>query len=169
MTLPYQARLIEVIMDVLFSAERRRIDKLILALCDRNTIFKQKACFGFMYKGERFVPQCYRNNPREIRVLPGLAHELQKDVMDFDRDYSKLHTDMVHVKQLLTLLLSQCSNKQEVRDSLPECVVNLTDLRNMPRCIQDPAFLIRNNVHFLREYERTLPKIEFYSVTHMLY
>lgn len=169
MSVPFQSQWIDVLLNVLFAAEDRRLDKRIFELTERNSQLKKETCYGFMYQGERYVPKAYLGHLKAVRRISSLHFELNNELLSFIMDSNKVKQDKVHIKQLLTLLLSQCKDVQEARDSIPDCLANLTELRTTPRKCQDPTFLIRNNKHFLAEYERTLPKIQFYTATQLLY
>lgn len=155
-------------VEVLFAPDRKRLDAMVKSLTDRNSLLKNKFTVGFMYQGTRHIPEEYKNYRTKDSIL-SLDLSLNDDLMKYVSEKRKLENDIVHIRQLFTVLVMQCANVQEVRDSMPECVIALTKLKNMPRKIQDPTFLIRSNEHHMYDYERLLPKIQMYSVANLLY
>ena len=160
---------VDQIMAILFLPEQRRLDKIVSELCIKNGQIKGTVCYGFIFQGERYVPSEHMNKLKHLKSLGSLAINLLNEVNAFKCDKQKITNDMTHIKQLLFNMTFQCCDRQELRDSLPECVVNLTDLKNLPRICQDPTRFLRDNRWYMEEYERVLPKIEFYSTMHLIY
>lgn len=158
---------IQTIMGLLFQHELKRIGELVEKLNYLNCVEKNTVAHGFMYQGVRYVaPSCigvYKKN------LPNLAFTLSDEAAQFISEKNKIDTDMIHIRQALIALVTQCTTMQELRDSLPDCIVQLTSLKSLPRTIQDNTYLIRSNKYQLEEYNRILPKIQMYSVSQLLY
>lgn len=164
---------IKAITDRLFAPEERRIDKMIDELNQRNGAIKGKQLFGFMHLGKRYVPESCKVQAAALRrqqIMPSLAFELNDDASTFITDVKKVELDKEQIKQVLFKLLYQANTLQDIRDSLPECLVPLVpEIAKLSRHNDDPTWLIRNDHRALRQYEKMLPKIELYAMTRMIY
>ena len=155
-------------LDCLFLAESTRIDKAITDLCQKNANLTGNHCFGFMYQARRFIPAVNMDSLKKQKQLPTLHIKLADDVIAFHSDLMRLERDKNQIKQIFFLLLKDCTSEQDVRNCLPECVVNLTQYKNMyPRRLYDGAQRLAPSVR--QDYEKILPKIEMYSVSYLLY
>ena len=167
---------LDAIMERLFAPETRRIDRMIESLTERNSRAKGKTTYGFIHLGTVYISESnkplYRafhgknkNNP-----VPALSLELAREASTFVNDVTKVNNDKDRIRQVLYKLIYQANSKQEIRDALPECVVQIMDgWKDMPRTMNDCAWLIRNDWRSVRDYEKMLPKIEFYAMTALIY
>lgn len=153
----------------LFEAEKRRINKMIFDLTSKNSKIKNQFTSGFKYQGEMYIPSEYHHLRIAGKTLPSLSIQLSEEVITFSNEKIKLEKDMIQVKQLLVCIIANCNDEQELRDSLPECLVALSPLKVLPRKFNEPTYLTRSDEHHKREYYRLLPLIEMYSVTQLLY
>lgn len=160
------------IMERLFAPETRRIDKMVESLTERNSKILGRPTHGFMHMGKLYVPKSaeaiFRMN-RKIAV-PSISIELIDEISAFNTDINKINRDKDKIRQVLFKLIYQANSKQEIRDALPECVVQIIEeFRGMPRTMVDCTWLIRNDWRSMRDYEKVLPKIEFYAMTALIY
>ena len=163
---------IDAIMARLFAPEDRRIGKLVASLNQQNSELKGKPLHGFMHMGKRYIAPEYMNMQKALarQPLPTLAFTLLNQANDFDSEVKKLALDRDQIKQVLFQLIHQVNDLQELRDALPECLVHLVpEVKDLKRKINDPTWLIRSNKFAMKAYEKTLPKIEMYSVMGMMY
>lgn len=164
---------IKAITERLFAPEDRRIDKMIEELNQRNSAIKGKQLFGFMHLGKRYIPQSCKAQAAALRkqqVIPSLAFELIDEASVFINDVKKVESDREQIKQVLFKLLYQANTLQDIRDSLPECLISLVpEVAKMDRRNEDPTWLIRNDHRALKQYAKMLPKIELYAMTRMIY
>lgn len=167
MTLANAHEVIRNVAIALFSAEERR-----LATAKEQFIKSNKECYpnkphdGFTYKGEVFFPTGLMKG---ARTKVPLHFSLTDQVDDYLADMEKVWTDRHMISQLLVPILVPCESQQDIRDALPNCVVDtLADLKNIKR-VREPAFTIVNNDRIYKQYIKALPKIEFYATTRLLY
>lgn len=170
---------ITLIENQLFAAEDRRIDDMLVRINDKNTSLKAASGIGFMgftHIGKTYVPRKYQNAAKNIRremrhvLIPPVSLELAEEVGHFANEVNKIESDKKVIRQLLPKLLRPVTTMQELRDALPDCVANkITVLAEYKRVNPDPTWPIKNDERALREYDRILPRIEFYSVSHLLY
>lgn len=149
----------------LFRAETTRLDGLMSQLCDAQTVASGVTCYGFLYQGQRFV--CERHKDMRQPILPSLAHTLFHQLAAFMADWNSVENDKANIKQLLGWMLRHKQTEQEIRNSLPECVVSLVGLDHYLRT--EPISFENMTPQFKNQYEKWLPKIEMYSVTCLLY
>lgn len=170
---------VKVIFDHLLAAEMRRIESMLVQLNDKNSALKAPAgskFYGFVHMGKTYIPEEYSyllpHIPRQQRhkLIPPIALELAEEVGTFASEVAKLESDKTAIHQMLFKLLRPVTTMQELRDALPDCVATkLPQLASLQRQNPDPTWSIKNDPRALREYDRVLPRIEFYSVSHLLY
>ena len=177
MALSNSYQILDKIITILFEPEARRIDKLVSRLNELNHRAKGKPCYGFMHMGEVYVPSEHIDSFRAVhgrrgasQAVPTLAITLMDEARDFLAEVNKVKSDKDLIRQVLFKLIFQAGSKQEIRDALPECIVQLLpELKNYNRQQNDPAYLIRSDWRAVRDYEKALPKIELYAMTRLLY
>lgn len=166
------------IISVLFAPEKRRVDRMIVMLNEENGKKKGIVPLGFMHMGNVYVPQ---DNMHLFKVLhgkqrgagekiPTLAFELAAKASEFMADLNVLKADEAKIRQVLYLMIHQANDFQELRDAIPDCIANvMSEFKEVPRKMVDCTYLIRNNWRSVRDYERALPKMEFYAMTALIY
>jgi hypothetical protein len=167
---------LDAIMKRLFEPEARRIDNHIKKLTEKNIALKGGLLLGFIHLGEVYLPKenepLYKATSHSLRgksVQP-LAFELIQEASDFISDIKKLNLDKAQIKQVLFHQIINACNLQEIRDALPECIVPLMpELKGLNRQLTDPTYWIRSDPRAVKEFNRMLPKIEFYAMTRMIY
>ena len=82
---------------------------------------------------------------------------------------SNLERDEKEIRQILFKLLDHCISKQNIRDSLPEPVVQLfPDIACMPRIVPVAHYMDKDKLT-RNEFDRLLPKIEAYAISKLFY
>lgn len=153
-------------VEVLFKSETTRMDNWVFDLCKRNAALTGEECLGFKYKAQRYTPTEYSwiKPPRD---LPTLSILLSEDVIKFYIESQRIEKDLIQIKQLFNTLLLKCSNRFEIRNVLPECVVVLMDLTaEFPERAYPEGFNLSPMAKL--QYDSLLPKIQMYSVIHLI-
>lgn len=158
-------RWVSFLLNALFKAEERRTTSLIKTLCDEATSVSKKKYEGFVYQG---VSYTCSNERKKLGIYP-LPFQLTETCTAFISEIRKVDNDRVRIKQLLIKIINNCSTPQEIRDSLPDCLVNLTSLKDYDRIHLNMFYLIESDKYNLAEYKKLLPVIEAYSVSHLIY
>lgn len=160
-------KFLDALVNKLFTAEERRLDKIVETLDRRNREIGGHKPQGFLLQGKLYRP----NNTILIAKtgIKPLAYELTDDGNKFLKDRIQIDQDRQAIKQILYKLVEPCQNAQEIRDTLPECLVSLVpELSKMERRFAKGFFAPKDD-RFVRQYEAILPKIEMYSVSCLLY
>ena len=159
---------VNLLTKALFLAETRRIGVIVTELTQQNNAEKKTNSVGFRHIGETFViPRLKRTSKTP---LPTLSFTLTNEGNDLLKERRALDLDKSLISQVLYKQLYQCNNLQEVRDSLPDCLVALIpELAKIPRQMTDPLWINRNDERAMAQYRKILPKIEMYSVGQLLY
>lgn len=158
---------IEGVLDRLLTAENRRMDTMIAELSYRNELRKGHIYYGFMYLGEMYVPEKYRGLAKASGIPP-LDYSLDREGNALVTEHKRLLNDRQMIRQLLVKLLRDATTPQRIRDCLPDCLVQYTSVKDLPRFDSIEA-LIDHDKRLLSHYQKLLPKIEMYSVSAMLY
>ncbi|MNO13141.1 hypothetical protein D3C76_27670 [compost metagenome] len=160
-------KFLDALVKKLFAAEERRLDKIVETLDQRNREIGGHRPQGFLLQGKLYRP----SNATLIAIvgIKPLAYELSDDGNKFLKDRNQIDQDRQSIKQILYKLVEPCQNAQEIRDTLPECLVSLVpELSKMERRFATGFFAPKDD-RFVRQYEAILPKIEMYSVSCLLY
>lgn len=158
--------LIDEIKSMLFAPENRRLAAAIDQLVDSHDEINRDHTMGFMFNGE-----VYRHSRSNTiyQSWPMLAWALNGDMERWLKDRKQVQLDEAQIGQMLFKLLYQANDLQEIRDTLPECLVSLVpQLRAMQRKFNQ-EFLIRHNERDLKQFRKILPKIEMYAMASLIY
>lgn len=159
---------VDLLTNALFVAETRRIGGIIAELTNQNNMQKKTDAIGFRHVGETFTIPGMKRMGRS--PIPTLSFTLSKEGNDLLKERRVLEMDKSLISQVLFKQLYQCNTIQEVRDSLPDCLVALIpELAKIPRNMIDPLWINRNDERAMTQYRKILPKIEMYSVGQLLY
>lgn len=156
------------IIETLFEPERRRLDKEIERLDKSNREMKKHERWGFMHAGVVYVP---KNSPykREPTGYPTLHFALCRDANSFMHDMQTVENDKQMIKQVCHLLIHSCETWQDMRNALPDSLVELApSLKELSRTSEE-AYTIRHDDRAMRQYTQLLDKIDFYVATRMIY
>ena len=158
-------------IDRLFEFEYKRIEKMKINICEQISLHRGKlaTCFylsGKLHTPTQYVQQGYHRTPREKPTLPfQLTHlgiELEKDMAIAANDESK-------IRQILSKLVLPCQTLQDIRDALPECLVQMNhQLKDLTRT-KDAAWVIANDKVAMQQYNKALSRIEYYASLHMFF
>lgn len=162
---------IDHIIEVLFAADMRRIDKMISDLVEKNNSIRNENCFGFMHHGKKYINPKYISQKQVLAnyPCPTLSLQLYEEARAFDREVKRLVNDEGKIRQALVPLIINCVSLQEVRDCLPDCVVAMMpQLAAIPRHLQDSVAHIRSDRYAMKAYEKALPLMESYSVAALI-
>lgn len=159
-------KLIDWIIHILFSAEERRLSKIIEETVRMNQEAYGKSYDSFHYQGEFFRPENLRGQLTRTVLHPSLNARMDSYFVD----RGTVQTDKQQLRQVFFKLLDPCKTGQDIRDVFPDCLTDtLPDwAKNLPR-FNEPAFTINGDARAQRQYQKALPKIEFYSAARLLY
>ena len=151
----------------LFAAEERRLEKIKdQAIASNKECYPDKPHDGFAYKGNSYFPAGLM---RGARTRVSLHLSLNGMMDEYLTDIEKVWTDRHLISQMLVPLLMPCSSAQDIRDALPNCIVDtLEDLKTLPR-LRDAAYTIEQDTRTMKQYLKVLPRIEFYACARLLY
>lgn len=151
----------------LFEPEQRRLTAAKDLLVKRNAEFyRDKPHDGFTYQGK---PYDYEHLGRGTRTRVSLHFELIDQMDEFLKDQEQVWGDRYYISQILHNILAPCQDLQDIRDALPNCLVDtLEELRSYNRT-RPEAYTIQADKRAVRQYQKVLPRIEFYATARLLY
>lgn len=167
MTLSNSHEVIKKITTSLFTAEERRLGKVRESLIVANKEFyRDRPHDGFTYSGKPYDPV---GLTRGARTRVPLHVDMTGRMEAYLSDLEQVWTDRHYISQILFTILQPCDSLQDIRDALPNCLVDTLDsVKRLPR-VREEAYTIQNNTMTLRQYRKVLPRIHFYSATGLLY
>ena len=154
----------------LFVAEDRRLAAILSKLNQRNKPLNDTKLDGFLHAGQFYMPKDASFISGQLAYRTPLHLSLHGDMECFLADRKCVEDEKKLISQVLFTLLVNCVSPQEVRDTLPECLIAhlSNDIAHLERT-DEPSYTIKYNPRALRQYAKALPKIEFYSATPLLY
>lgn len=164
-----KSNLIKSITDKLFEPEARRLASMINDLNTKNKELRAVSVDGFLYGGKLYMPSGVSTIVRSGTQSKVTLHfSLNQEMETWLWDCKIIKTDQDLIKQMLFLLLKHCTNEQDLRDTLPECLINLVFTQPPPRRNQ-PGYTLEDNERAQRQFQTILPKMELYSSTRLFY
>ena len=164
-------KLIDSIINKLFENDKEILDNQVVELTQNNNIKKNNTYMGFRHMGKTFISKGhvpFRNRGKQS-ILPSLAFELTTAGTKIVQQANNLERDEKEIRQILFKLLDHCICKQNIRDSLPEPVVQLfPDIACMPRIVPVAHYMDKDKLT-RNEFDRLLPKIEAYAISKLFY
>jgi hypothetical protein len=160
-------QIVNTIIEELFKAENRRLQKWLNDIVTAN--FRESNLaqpVGFIYGGAYFRPDWQGQGQFPKRALHS---SLWGQMDNWIKDRSIILDDKQMISQILFGLIEKCSSDSEIRNALPECLVNcIPQYRSMTRS-REEAWTIKLDDRRYRQYRKILPKIELYAVTMLIY
>lgn len=159
--------IIKKIIAALFTAEERRLGASREVLITANAEFYPgRPHDGFIYQGKPY-DRANLVNGRRTRI--SLHFEMVSRMDAHLADEEKVWSDRHYISQMLFTVLQPCSDWQDIRDALPNCLVDtLPELRSYQRN-RPEAYTIQSDTRTVRQFNKILPRIEFYATARLLY
>jgi hypothetical protein len=161
--------IIHKILGIIFEPEYRRLAKWIDILCANNReAYGDPELIGFIYNGEIYKPLA-ANVPNHAIKRRGLHPTLMSNMDNYLKDLNTLTTDKSFISQSLFKILDPCENNQDIRDALPNCLVDtLPELQGISRG-RPEAWSIEGDERATRQYQQMVPKIQMYASARLLF
>lgn len=150
----------------LFNHERNRLLKELNNILVANREFNP-SMNGFYWKGVLIsdMPESIKHKGNNGNLHPSLYERMEA----YTRDSSKIRFDADRIKQILALVIRNCTDTQDLRDALPDCFVEIIpDIAGYQRT-RPEAYTIIDNEKYYQSYNNLKTKIEFYVATRLLY
>lgn len=158
---------VDMIIANLFQPDTKRLGGIVTQLNEENSRRLGVQHFGFMHHGKKYLDPKYESQRKVLSAypMPTLGLEMQGKLAQFDVDVSQIENDKARIKQAIAPLLINCNSTQDIRDSLPECLIHLIpQISHLSRTKEDNTVFIRSDPYAVRAYEKALPLIQAYSV-----
>lgn len=158
--------LIQYILKTLFAAETRRLQRNIDRIHLLNQEVSKQQTDGFQFQGKFYRwSQTAAGGSRGPTLHLSLWWEIQAHIADEEQ----IEQDRAEIQQTLFKLIEPCTNLQDVRDGIPDCIADVLpqEFAGMERMGSPIGAL--NHIRDIRQYNRVLPKIEFYAAARLLY
>lgn len=160
---------VEQIVAKLFESQDRRIDRLVTELDKKNREIKNYQVEGFLLQGQAFVPKNARYAHARGTSRNSLSFTLQEEGNELLVEKRTLDHDRKIIEQFLYKTLYHCQNAQEVRDTIPQCLIQFSPQLQKMEQRSSIGFYAPKDPRYLREAEKIIPRIEYYSVLHLMY
>lgn len=166
----YESRfaVIDQIINTLFAPDNRRLQTWVDKLDGQNREARgDNQLLGFMYLGRYYRPSHVEG--RDPMGVKPVDPTLYAQVDAYIADEKLVDEDKAFIRQGLYTLLDPCEDLHQVRDALPECLVDfLPELKEFDRDRAE-CFTLEGNARATRQFEKVRPKLEAYAVARMIY
>lgn len=155
----------------LFKHEYARLDKARDEIVKGNDRLRRergmKDMHGFVYDGIIYrlsVPPVFH------KAVPALQPEMEDGMRDYLADRKKVDLDRQRIGQTVLSLIGGCESTQDIRDALPECVIFFAPM-GIDKMQRTPGTEAASHLEgrALRQYEKNLELMQFYSTTRLFY
>ena len=163
-------RWIDLIIEKLFENDRSKIIDQVIELTQNNNIKKSCSYIGFRHMGNTFLSKGHNHKVKgKQAIIPSLAFELVPVGNKIVQQTNNLDRDEKEIRQILFKLLDHCITVQDIRDSLPEPVVQLFPQLTAMTRRATVAYWMDKDKLTVNEFNRLLPKIEAYAISKLFY
>lgn len=160
--------LVSHLMDSIFEADQRRIDKISDALVDKYAGSKDT---GLTFNSLRVMHSDRRKGKggRPINWIQP-PPEASEEMENLKSDITRIKKDYAAIRQLFVQLVGGMQTLQDIRDSLPDEVVDLmnTHIKALPRT-RPPAWVFEGDEKRQALYARLEPTIMRYIAAKFLF
>jgi len=148
--------------------EDSRLNSLLQNLLNANKA-AGKSNLGFLYNGKSYSPytdtQLQKAN---IRLKP-IHSTLENEAEHYAFLANKLEQDSQYVYQHLSVLLLKCKSKQDVRDALPDAVVEpFAEFSGMTRT-RPEGFIVSDNPLLKKQFSVFQDIVRYYISNRLIY
>lgn len=166
MSLPNLHAFLDGVLNTLFEPEMRRLDGIIADLDAANREIRGLSVMGFMHNGQAYLPKAAKVRPKQF---PALAFTLTNRAAAWITDQNAVIEDKQFIKQVLWLATKDCLTMGEVRDALPESIVELIpSMVTMERTRED-GYTLKHDDRLYGQYLKIRDKIDVYWACRMVY
>lgn len=167
--------LTQVILANLFDAEQLRLTKEIDDIITENQNYRGLDNVGVLFSSGFYdfswfkAPKpAFRGQKVEAPRRVSLHEDLHERMQAAVDEKARMEHDRKHITQMLKFLLEPARSLQDIRDTLPEVVVEvIPDLRGMPR--QRPVgFTLKHPIH-KQQLDRVTNRMAFYVAIKLMY
>lgn len=153
----------------LFEAEKRRLETILVDINRDNKRLTKTQFDGFLYQGRYHRPSTGTLTVTNVGRTP-LHESLHERMASFLRDKAQIIQDEQLLRQMLFLLLAPCQSDEQIRNTLPECLMDCVPelAQRYPRT-DEPGCSIRHLPRESRTFQQLLPKLEAYSAAKLLF
>lgn len=154
----------DIISEVTVS-ETNRIDELRKKCVEEHV--KLTNTDGFYMGGKIFTN--VQNAPFSILQKTVCHQSVRKDAENYLKQLKELHEDQSRIRQGLTILLSKVSSRQDMRDALPDVLLQFVknpEITSLPRT-REAAYTVTSKLH-LSQLEKTLDRVYFYMGSRLI-
>lgn len=153
------------LLDKLFEPEDKQYVAQVNSLIEKNNEYLKLVSSGFNYCGKNYGYDgsvTFKAHSLVTPLMPEMARiAALRKIVNFDRAL---------IIQVFSKVLEPCESVQDARDVLPECLVSLDTamVRDFKRT-REPAWNIKDDPRALRQFQKTLTKVESYCAMKFLY
>lgn len=167
MALPNLHQFLDGVLDTLFEPEGRRLDAIVADLDAANRELKKHTVMGFMYNGQVYIPKAAKT--RQNGGYPSLSFSLTNRAAAWAADMKQVGEDKQFIKQILWRVTKDCQTMGDVRDALPESIVQLIPSMDTMQRHNEDGYTVKHDKQLYGQYLKIRDKIDVYWSCRMIY
>lgn len=157
-----QSDFINGIVALLFRADRININSWL-----QQIVVKNQKLGASNENGFRFAGRTFSTGPCSLRPPP-LDISLSDEMTQLVEAQRKIDENAAFVRQMIFNVIDPCLNYQDLRDALPDCIVQMVDgLSDLPR-EREVAYTLKDRPMIHRQFARIYPIIQAASASRLL-
>ena len=163
------SQIIDHILDNLFEPDARRLKTLIGRLVQQNNEATGIQADGLLYQGTWYPNPETGSTPKSPRIL--IHDSVIPDMDVYARQELALYNERMRLKQGLHQVLKPCENTQDIRDALPESLMNLpylAEVSRLPRT-RPEGYTLAHSERGQRQFNEIIDRLKYYSVAGLFY
>lgn len=158
-------KLVDALIDKLFSSDNARLAGWIDTLVKRNQEAKSIVDNTFLHAGKQYRMSTLVGF---VPINPTLHPTLLGYMTDYMSDEKIVDDEKSFVRQAIVRVIEPCETQQDIRDALPDCLVAcIPDLMQLSR-IRPEAYTIAHDARAIRQFNKMLPDIQSYAATRLI-
>lgn len=165
---PTQQKTINELIRRLFEPDTKRLQKWIDKMdAENRAAHGDNTLLGFAYLGRYYRPSHVQGaDPTGPKLIHG---SLAGQVEAFNRDEQMVESHKAFIRQGLVVLLEPCRSNQDMRDALPEGLVQLApELKTLTRQRAE-GWTLEDNPRGKRQFEKLRLNLDAYAMARMIY
>lgn len=157
-------RVIDALIEELFSAEKRRLNAELEKIIAANGEAYGSPLDAVIYQGNVHVPLNKRS------VIRRVVHITLNPMMQrYVADKATIDKDKQRIRQMLFRVIDPCETLQDLRDALPNCLAPIIPAIAQLDRTKEEGHTVADDPKAKALWDKIMPKIKMYSSTRLLY
>ena len=160
---------INLLMNPILEIERRRLNRILIDLNQRNKLLQRTKSDGFLFAGRFEFPAEINGARPTLAQRPALHTDLWPEMEDLIKERDRTKNDLTYIRMILVRLIRDCKTPQEIRDALPDFLVPFFPPGKLLPRMQGELWTIRDDERAMNQYKQLEEKLALYAASRLIY